>query len=74
MGKPWKNHRKTTGKPWENHGENGGLLGFDGIYPLEMGGVMGMMMDLYMSSGNKIPKSHSIESWLVYGDSSVGFL
>ena len=24
------NHRKTMGKPWEN----GGFMGFDGIYPL----------------------------------------
>ena len=30
--KPWENHRKTMGKPWEN----GGLMGFNGIYPLVM--------------------------------------
>ena len=29
MGKPWENHRKTTGKPQENDG----LVEFDGIYP-----------------------------------------
>ena len=28
--KPYENHRKTTGKPWEN----GGFMGFYGIYPL----------------------------------------
>ena len=31
--------KKTIGKPWENHGktiENGGLMGFYGIYPLVM--------------------------------------
>ena len=29
IGKPWENHRKTTGKSQENCG----FMGFDGIYP-----------------------------------------
>ena len=57
---PWKNHGKTTGKPWEN----GGFMGFHGIYPLAMGNPWVYHMGFMQGCLPEIQKNDSCSNGL----------